>query len=39
LWALPLEKRIEPWIWRQRKRGAASVLPSRGPGAESARGR
>jgi len=39
LWALPLEKRIEPWIWRQRKRGAASVQPSRGPGAESARGR
>jgi endonuclease YncB( thermonuclease family) len=25
LWALPLEKRIEPWVWRQRKRAAAGV--------------
>jgi endonuclease YncB( thermonuclease family) len=39
LWALPLEKRIEPWIWRQRKRGAATAQPSSGPRAESTRGR
>jgi micrococcal nuclease len=27
LWALPLEKRVEPWTWRQRKRAAARSRP------------
>ena len=39
LWSLPLEKRIEPWVWRQRKRGAATALPPRGSRAPGARGR
>ena len=39
LWGLPLEKRIEPWVWRQHKRGGASAQQHRGPRAESARGR
>ena len=24
LWALPPEDRVEPWVWRQRQRSAAS---------------
>ena len=39
LWSLPLEKRIEPWVWRQRKRGAATALPPRDLRAPGARGR
>ena len=39
LWGLPLEKRIEPWVWRQHKRGGASAQQHRGSRAESARGR
>ena len=38
LWSLPLEKRIEPWVWRQRKRGAASAQHHKGPPAVGARG-
>jgi endonuclease YncB( thermonuclease family) len=37
LWALPLEKRIEPWVWRRRKRGSASALHHRGYRAVTAR--
>jgi endonuclease YncB( thermonuclease family) len=25
LWALPVEKRMEPWVWRKRKRDAAAA--------------
>jgi endonuclease YncB( thermonuclease family) len=25
LWKLPVEKRVEPWVWRQRKRDAADA--------------
>jgi endonuclease YncB( thermonuclease family) len=39
LWALPLEKRIEPWVWRQRKRGASTAPPPKGSRAPGARGR
>ena len=25
LWALPIEKRVEPWVWRHRRSGAAAA--------------
>jgi endonuclease YncB( thermonuclease family) len=31
LWALPLEKRLEPWVWRQRKRGATGAPRHKNP--------
>ena len=39
LWGLPLEKHIEPWVWRQRKRSGASAQPPRKSPAVDARGR
>jgi endonuclease YncB( thermonuclease family) len=29
LWQLPLEERVEPWVWRQRNRDAAEAKPQK----------